>query len=69
MYEALYAQNKGLLIAMARRYAGACDGPGGFGGGPGSVGVPGAGSRRPDLRPVRRAKLGQLGLVAYSAVL
>ena len=24
MYEALYAQNKGLLIAMARRYAGAC---------------------------------------------
>ena len=24
MYEALYTQNKGLLIAMARRYAGAC---------------------------------------------
>ena len=24
MYEALYAQNKGLLITMARRYAGAC---------------------------------------------
>ena len=25
MYEALYEQNKGLLIAMARRYAGACE--------------------------------------------
>ena len=24
MYEALYAQNKGLLIGLARRYAGAC---------------------------------------------